>query len=280
MANFWEGLLGAAGPAIGFYDQYQRLDEAKGDVGNFFQGLQGGVDERTQFQPWSVSSSIGTGGYDPATGGINAALSPTMQGYADSQWGTGNALMQSAAQDPAARQQEFYERMRAGQMPGERRQQQQMEQQMFSRGRTGMGTQEFGGSPEQFAFEKARAEADNSAWLGSQQAAQQEAMQQFNMGQGMFASGFTPQQELLKLMGMGQNQGQLNSNMALNNAQMWAELGLGEQTARNNYSNMQNTLLGNMWGTLGTLGQGIGQGMDDTPGGALAYFKNLFGIGD
>lgn len=263
-STMWSDILGGAAPAYGYYDLYKNLDKAKGDVGNQIGDLQQGVDDRTQFTPWGVTSAFGTGGYKD--GQLNFNLSPGAAGVAGNLFGMGANMMGRAAQDPAARELEIYDRIRAGQMPGERRAMQDLDQQMFSRGRTGMGTTEYGSSPERFAFEKARAEADNQAMLGAMGQTQNELMNQYNIGSGMFNQSMLPHNMLQNQMGLGLQNQQLLQRSQLDNASLWAQLGLGGMSARENYANIQAKMMGDMYGALGDVGSGIGGAIDRNGG--------------
>jgi hypothetical protein len=55
-----------------------------------------------------------------------------------------------------------------------------------SQGRTGLRTAQFGGSPEQFALDKARAEAQNTAALSAIQQAGLERQQDLGAAEGLF----------------------------------------------------------------------------------------------
>jgi hypothetical protein len=89
----------------------------------------------------------------------------------------------------ATREADVFERIRAVQRPEEERQRLALQEQLQSQGRTGLRTAMFGGSPEQFALEKARAEAQNTASLAAIQQAGAERQQDLAAAQGMFGLG-------------------------------------------------------------------------------------------
>ena len=89
----------------------------------------------------------------------------------------------------ATREADVFERIRAVQRPEEERQRLALQEQLQSQGRTGLRTAMFGGSPEQFALEKARAEAQNTAALSALQQAGAERQQDLAAAQGMFGLG-------------------------------------------------------------------------------------------
>ena len=71
-------------------------------------------------------------------------------------------------------------------MPEEQRNQIALNERLAAQGRTGLRTAQFGGSPEQFAMEKARAEAMNQASLMSINQAEQQRASDLANATGMF----------------------------------------------------------------------------------------------
>ena len=89
---------------------------------------------------------------------------------------------------------EYYENIRAAQRPEEERQRMALDQGLFSSGRGGISTAEFGGTAEEFAFEKARAEAGLQASAMARQAALGEQAQALSAGQSLFGQAYAGQQ--------------------------------------------------------------------------------------
>lgn len=122
----------------------------------------------------------------------------------------GDELLQgiSTGLDPAAREQEVYDRIRATQLGEEERQRLALEERLASQGRLGVQTAMFGGTPEQLALAKAQESAQNQASLMAMQQAQQERMQQaalaeqvLGLGSGLF-SGQLGMQQVKQGMGL------------------------------------------------------------------------------
>jgi len=90
--------------------------------------------------------------------------------------------MQQAGMGTGAREEDIYGRIRAMQTPEEQRQSMALEERLAAQGRLGVRTNQYGGTPEQLALEKAREEAQNQASLMAMQQAQQEQLQQANLG--------------------------------------------------------------------------------------------------
>ena len=124
--------------------------------------------------------------------------------------------------DTGALASEYYENIRAAQRPEEERQRMNLDQGLFSSGRGGISTAEFGGTAEEFGFEKARAEAglqasamareaalgeqaqalksaqalSGQAYLG-EQASQARDAQALAMGTGLMGQSFSPEKQAL-----------------------------------------------------------------------------------
>ena len=167
----------------------------------------------TAFKPFSISTGFGgvqtgpTGGYTTTlspeqqalqaqlagiTGGLTGGFgagAPDVSGIQGQALGGVQGLLQQAQGGIAGREQDVYDRIRATQMPEEQRQQIALNEQLASQGRTGLRTAQFGGSPEQFAMEKARAEAMNQASLMSINQAEQQRASDLAAATGMFGLG-------------------------------------------------------------------------------------------
>jgi len=177
----------------------------------------------SQFRPFTVASTMGGGfGATPQfdaqgnfTGvGTSMTLSPEEQAFqqamltrsqqqlagtpfgqqqgraaATQAFGLGSGMMRDLRDtDMAQREQDIYGRIRATQTPEEQRQRLAQEERLAAQGRLGVRTAQFGGTPEQFAMDKAQAEARNTAMLqamGQAQAEQQQLAQQAQMFTGM-----------------------------------------------------------------------------------------------
>ena len=176
------------------------------------------------------------------------------------------AMFGRARGDTGALAGEYYENIRAAQRPEEERQRMNLDQGLFSSGRGGISTAEFGGTAEEFAFEKARAEAglqasamareaalgeqaqalksaqalSGQAYLG-EQASQLRDTQALAMGTGLFGQAYVPQQQALDLFGASQIPAQLASRGQIRGQELSSILGQagiealmqGEQVAGN-----------------------------------------------
>lgn len=222
--DFFQGLLGGVnsflggtgGQLLGTGLGIDALNELRG-IGKAAQTEGAAIGQQAQqdtaFKPFSISTGFGGVQTDP-TGGFTTTLSPQQQalqgqltgitGGLTGGFGAGapdvsgiqgqalggvQGLLQQAQGGTAGREQDIYNRIRATQMPEEQRQQLALDEQLAAQGRTGLRTAQFGGSPEQFAMEKARAEAMNQASLMSINQAEQQRTNDLAAATGMFGLG-------------------------------------------------------------------------------------------
>ena len=209
-------LGGPAGSLLGTGLGIDALNEMRG-LGKEAQTEALRIGERAQadtaFKPFSISTGFGGVSTDP-TGGFSTTLSPEQEalrgrlagitggltggfgmgapdvsGIQGTALGGIEGLLAQAQGSTAGREQDIYNRIRATQLPEEQRQQLALDEQLASQGRTGLRTAMFGGSPEQFAMEKARAEAMNEASLASIGQAQAQREADLAAATGMFGLG-------------------------------------------------------------------------------------------
>ena len=165
--------------------------------------------DNISFQPYTVTSgNLGTIETD-ADGGTQFKLSDSQKELQNKLLGGAAGFYGNAMQDTAGRETDIYNRMRAAQMPGEEDARLAMEERLFAQGRGGLSTSRVG-NPEQFEFQMARERAKNEAMLGAMTQAQQEQMQQAELG-GMFQEqGYAPLAQLMN----ASNAGAANASMA------------------------------------------------------------------
>ena len=216
------------------------ITDLMGRLGGIGEGLAEGArtigseaQTASQFKPFTVTTGFGDVKTD-STGGFQTQLTPAQQARQQALSGITGGLLGSytgaggpdvsdiqkqalggvtgaltAAQAPmATREADVFERIRAVQRPEEERQRLALQEQLQSQGRTGLRTAMFGGSPEQFALEKARAEAQNTAALSALQQAGAERQQDLGAAQGLFgltgqAAGLPSLLEAAQLQNIG-----------------------------------------------------------------------------
>ena len=209
-------LGGPAGSILGTGLGIDALNEMRG-LGKEAQTEALRIGERAQadtaFKPFTISTGFGGVSTDP-TGGFATTLSPEQEalrgrlsgitggltggfgmgtpdisGIQGTALGGIEGLLAQAQGSTAGREQDIYDRIRATQTPEEQRNQIALDEKLAAQGRTGLRTAQFGGSPEQFAMEKARAEAMNQASLASIGQAQAQREADLAAATGMFGLG-------------------------------------------------------------------------------------------
>lgn len=253
--NLFDTLLGGAGIAAGGLLTSEALGELSG-IGDTAYSRSGEIGQQasdgTRFRGYGVTGPQGSVSVDP-TGTTSLGLSDDMSALQDQlatgsqglfsqatnqspryedlmnqALGLGSDFMQRSEQGIAGRQDDIYEQIRAMQQPGEQRQNLALEERLAAQGRSGVSTNQYGGTPEQLALAKAQQEAQNQAafqargqalgeqqqqanlgsmfsGLGMQAGGQglQERGQLMNMGQGMLQSSFMPQSSMLDMFNAG-----------------------------------------------------------------------------
>ena len=218
MDELLERLLGGVGTAAGLAlaakgyedvgdigrEAFERMSTGFTDeaTGQFTPGLAGMLEERFEFQPYTVTTA--TGGQfgmtqDPETKQMTYDIqtSPDEQDLQEEQLRRAGMFFNLAETDTTQREQDIYNRMRAAQAPEEERQRLALEQRLANQGRLGVRTSMFGGTPEQLALAQAQEEAKNKAMLTALEFAGQEQQRQAQLGTGMLAAGYVPQAQLL-----------------------------------------------------------------------------------
>jgi len=160
-----------------------------------------------------------------------------------------------AAVPTAQRETDIFNRMLAAQAPEQQRQRLALEERMLAQGRSGVQTAQYGGAPEQLAFEKAIAESQNTAMLQAMQQAQAEQMQQASLGGQFLQQSYAPQAALLSAFSPALNV----ASMADVARRQQGEFGLEAALANLQGAIGQQTGLANLYGSVyGGLLSGIG----------------------
>ena len=240
---------------------------------------------------------------NPAYAQALAAMQAGQAGLAGQQAGALGAsqqAMQQAMMDTAGREQQVFERAMALQEPGLQRAQAAQQAREFAMGRGGLRGSQFGGTAEDAAMARARAEATNQAAFQAMGQAQQEAMNRASMA-SQFGQLGTQAGQLqgqlgtnLGQLGLQQAQlGQRGAGMLADIAQAGGQLGLqGYEAAFTPFEQQLEALkLGSLAGEMAQTGQltGAGYGAQLGLGGiqsqinaekaASELFGNLFGAG-
>jgi hypothetical protein len=184
------------------------------------------VDNRGKF----INNQTGEIRYGEPAQPMFTSATPTS--ISDQAFGGVGSLLTSVTGDRGTREQSIYDRIRATQTPEEDRQRQLLNDQLLNQGRLGLSTAMFGGSPEQFAQEKARAEAMNQASLAAMGQAGQERAQDLATATGLFGLGSQGSMLPLQLQGMeGQNLAAMMGLQYMPEQMMLEQLGAGTNLA-------------------------------------------------
>ena len=261
MAGFWETIVPGGLGAYGYSKVMDDIKNQQSKVGQTIADIRSDVAAGSEFKPYGITSNIGTA--TGSTEGIDFSLSPEQAAQQAMLASGGTTLMGNVMAPRDAREMDVYERIRATQMPEEARQRENLRQGLFSSGRGGISSlQGGGGTPEQLAFETARAEAMNRASLAAMQQAYNERGQDYQIGQGMLTQQYAPLMQLRENMGYGLNNAQLAQRGALDNVNLQAQLALGGLTADTNYENIKANAFGNMITAALPLAKGTGSAID------------------
>lgn len=272
------GSLGAGGLLTG--KAYQRLGDIGEQARRESSELAETGMEQSRFRPFTVTT--GTGGALTTTpeGGLTVGLSPQEQAFQQQMFGGAGQFYGQAMQPTQEREQAVFERIRQAQRPEEERQRLATEERLASQGRLGLRTAQFGGAPEQFALAKAQEESRNQAMLSAMQQAQQEQMQQAQLGGQFMGAGYTPQAQALNALQAGLPAAQMAQRGQLYGAGLFGEAEMGGLEA------LLGSGLGqaNLYGQLGTgllsgllTPQSVGMGGGVTE--IVNPFFELLGIG-
>jgi hypothetical protein len=173
--------------------------------------------------------------------------------------------------DQSGREGDIYERIRAMQAPGEERTALNLENRLQQQGRGGISTAMYGGTPQEFAMQKANAEARNTAAfqsIGDARAQQAQDVQ----SSGMFGQlQYAPQSALLDTAQAGnqafgfQDIGRRQGATMFSEAAMGGlDVSLGAQLGQANLAgNVGSSLISASGNLLGNAASGGGDFLDN-----------------
>jgi hypothetical protein len=233
--------------------------------------------EASEFKPYTVTSNLATATTTPE-GGLGVTLSPEEQARQNQYLESAQGLLGGLGVGTEQATTDLYNQIRAAQLPEEERARMRMQEGLFTSGRAGLQQAQYGGTGEQFAYEKARQEAMLNAQLGARQQVGQEQLRNLQLGQGLQAAGYNPQQQALGLFGASQVPAQLASRGQLTGAELQAQastaglegLMQGEQMANLLQQQQLQAILGGVTGSKDPL-------TGDFSGGLLSSLMDFFG---
>lgn len=213
-------LLGGAGIAA---ITQEGIDQARGLPGQLETAanrIAGNVGTASEFRPYSVTTGAGASDFSGA--GMTQTLDPQSQQLVDSlrQQSSQQAGMLGGMSPEGLMQQ-----MSALRAPEQARQQQQLDNRLAAQGRLGIQTDAYGGTPEQFAMQKAMQEQQSADALASLQGSRQLQGMDIQNLTGMLGASGMPQQQLTAAMQPGMTGMQLAQSPAMLQGQTIANLG-------------------------------------------------------
>lgn len=252
------------GAIAGAYSAYQGLKDAdalteygtqiKGDLNQLGDTLNQG----SAFKGYGVTSNLGntTIGADGSVN-LGVAQNQGMMNTSNAYQNAGQQFMNNSMQSTAGREQDIYDRAMAMQNPQLNRAQAAQQAREYAMGRGGVRGSQYGGTAEDAAMARARAEASNTASFGAMQQAQQEQMQQANIANmyntaanSNYQTSFMPMQQQMALMQMGQHGADAAQTGQLTGLQYLAQLGLGGAQVDINAQKASSELKGNIYDSI------------------------------
>lgn len=274
MAGLFEDLIGGGIEVAGALDQINRT-ETLGQTAQ--ETLSQAADEyrgATQFQPFTVASSTGNVSAG-ADGSLDATLSQPNQAAADAAIGSATGLFGEAGVPLDAATQSIFDSMVAATQPQYERDLAGLQAGLFGSGRSGITTGDFGGTPEEFAFRKAREEALANAFLGARAQAGTERNQAAAAGSQLINAGQVPVSTLFNQLNPAVNVANLGQTGQIAGANLGAQLDTaGIQTAVN-AQKTANDLYAGLFGSAANLGGALGGVLDNA--GAGDFVTDLIG---
>ena len=306
------GAAGTLGSVYGALDNASNISNQGNQIQNDLNTMGQTAADNSAFQGYGVTSTLGSSsvgadgsvnlGVGPngamntgaqnamtgAQGGFNngmTALNNGMTGMANNQQGMLGAsqqAMNNAMQPTAGREQEIYNRTMAMQNPALDAAQAQQQSREYAMGRGGVMGSQFGGTAEDAAMAKARANASNQAAFGAMNQAQTEMMNQGTLssqfgqmgqnaaqlqgqlgtqmgqlaqGQGqlgsqMYQDSYLPMQQQMALMQLGQHGADAAQTGQLTGQGYLTQLGLGGAQTNVNAQNVSSQLQGNLYDSI------------------------------
>lgn len=309
------GAIDSAGQIRDMGNELQQNLEAYGDqlnAGSQFQGygITSGLGNSTVGGDGSIDLGVGTDAQMMGLGNANMSGAANAFGQA----ARGN-YMDSAAQqatsmslaDPSNRQQEIFSQLMAIQNPALDRQQGQQQAREYAMGRGGVRGSQFGGTAEDAAMARARADASNQAAMNAMQQADSErgmfgqmaanygqnanqnrnvmgqlGSQMGQLGLGQNKAAYLPMQMQMELLNQSQGTGAMAQTGQLTGQDYLAQMLLGGTNANVNANKVSSELMGNLYDSiLDNLGGESGADGSGSTGlfGAFEDIGNILGWG-
>jgi hypothetical protein len=279
---------------------YGALDNANDtrDMGNRVQDylttLSNDLNTDSQFQGYGVTSGVGNSTVD-TDGSINLGLGMygNAQDAADAAYMAAQGFANQSAVPIDQAQNDIYQSIMATQNPELNRMQAAQQANEYAMGRGGVRGSMYGGTAEDAAMARARAQASNEAAFQARKMASDERGMLGELA-GMFGqagsqglqASLMPMEAQMRLLHEANKTGAMSQTGQLTGQDYLAQLALGGVDANVNAmhsanqltGNLYNALLSNLGGTQGSNGS-AGSGLLGAVGGAISGVQSLFGTG-
>ena len=232
------GLLGLGATALAAnygFNQAGNIEDRAENISSNLLALGHNLNTGSQFQGYGVTSALGNTSIG-ANGSVNMGVGPNqqMQNQAMGMLGSSMNAMNNAMQSTPQRELDIYNRMMLAQQPQLNQMQAAQQAREYAMGRGGVRGSQFGGTAEDAAMARARAQASNQAYLAAMQQALAEQQQQASMagtfgqlGQQQYATGYLPMQQQMALMQLAQGDADRAQTGQLTGQGYLAQMGLG-----------------------------------------------------
>ena len=229
--------------------------------------------EMANFRPYSIKTATGGSFFDKGTGTAGFNLSPEMQAYQDSLYGTAQTAAGGLTATPEAAAQAYMTQQQGLLQPQRAAEDISLRNRQLSQGRIGMGiSSEAAGAgvggyvnQEQFQRDRARAQADAQLAANATQMGQAQQANQLQYTQGLYNAGQAPEQYGMSQLNRGFDMGSLQAQTGAVQAGIFG------------------TGMNNVYSNLGAAAQTYGQGALRTPqtmltGAQEAYNRQQTGL--
>jgi len=255
------GLLGLGATALAAnygFNQAGNIEDRAAKISSDLNTLGNNLDTGSQFQGYGVTSRLGNTSIS-SNGSVNMGVGPNqqMQNQAMGMLGSSMNAMNNAMQSTPQREQDIYNRMMLAQQPQLNQMQAAQQAREYAMGRGGVRGSQFGGTAEDAAMARARAQASNQAMLGAMQQGLAEQQQQANMagafgqlGQQQYGTSFLPMQQQMALMQLAAGDADRAQTGQLTGQGYLGQMGLGGLQTAVNAQKAARELKGNIYDSI------------------------------
>ena len=251
--------LAASGTAIaGALNNADNTRAMGNQIQNYLTELGGSLNDGSAFQGYGVTSGLGSSTVG-ADGGINLGLGQygNAQNAADAAYLAAQNFANQSAIPVGQRQEDIYQSIMAMQNPELNRMQAQQQANEYAMGRGGVRGSMYGGTAEDAAMARARAQASNEAAFKAREMANAErgmlgqlAGQLGQYGNQSLQASYLPMSTQMALLDRAQGTGTMAQTGQLTGQDYLAQLGLGGANANINAMHSANQLTGNLYNAL------------------------------